>query len=771
MISSNTDQDQPMSSDSCFPRILTSVALLLVWVLNMNGQTTGKISGTTIDQASHSPIPFVNVTIEGITLGASSKIDGSFTVNRVPVGAYKIAASAVGYSMVMKEVVVQEKQTTKVVFEMREATTSTQEVVVTAQAPLSAASSSMVSAMDFELLPKQSTQDLLRMVPGLFIAQHAGGGKAEQIFLRGFDADHGTDVNISVDGIPVNMVSHGHGQGYADLHFMMPEVLQGMTVYKGPYFTQFGDFATAGSVQFTTLEEIDHNTFDVEAGTFGMERVSGIAQIPLATDQTTAYAAGEIFHNRSYFDHSQNFDRYNLFGKMQTYLGNSQTLSLWASGFSSAWDASGQIPERAVEEGIIGRFGSIDPSEGGNTYRQNINLIYTRPGESSTLLAQVYASRYNFQLFSDFTFFANDPVNGDEIEQDDHRTLAGGRVEYTTTSFFNDPSATTLIGSTLRNDWIHNALWHVVKRQRLKDSADADIRQTNFALYAQQDYRLSSFIKFQLGLRADNFLFDVNDLLHSGTPSSISGIVDQSILSPKANITISPSATTDVFFNFGTGFHSNDARVVLADRSDITLPRAVGAEVGTRYTPNGRFTSSIAFWALDLEREFVYSGDDGTTEEEGPTRRIGIDFNNRMQLLDWLWSDIDVNVSHGRFRDLPDGSNYIPLAPTLSSTGGLTARHSSGLEGSFRYRSIDSRPANEGNSVRAHGYTVFDANIAYNFQMYRVTMTIQNVFNVEWNEAQFYTVSRLQNEPAPVPDLDFTPGTPRVIRLSFSTSF
>ncbi len=744
---------------------------LILCAVTMLGQTTGKISGTTVDRASRAPIPFVNVTIEGMSLGASSKIDGSFIVSRVPAGSYSLVASAVGYSRVVKTIAVQERQTTTVVFEMSEAASSAQEVVVTAQAPVSAASSSMVSAMDFELLPKQSTQDLLRMVPGLFIAQHAGGGKAEQIFLRGFDADHGTDVNISVDGMPVNMVSHGHGQGYADLHFMMPEVLQGMNVYKGPYFSQFGDFATAGSVQFATLDDIDHNTLSAEAGTFGLERVSGTARIPFAADQTTAYAAGEIFHNASYFEHSQNFDRYNLFGKVQTYLGNSQTLSLWASGFSSSWDASGQIPERAVEEGIIGRFGSIDPSEGGNTYRQNINFIYTRPGVSSTVLAQLYASRYNFQLFSDFTFFAHDPVNGDEIEQDDRRTLAGGRVKYTTTSIFNDPSATTLIGATLRNDWIHNGLWHVVKRQRLRDSVDADIRQTNFAFYAQQDYRFSSLVKFQLGVREDDFLFDVNDLLHAGTPASISGIVDQSIISPKANITISPSSTTDVFLNFGTGFHSNDARVVLAQRSDITLPRAVGAEVGSRYTPNGRFTSSIAFWALDLEREFVYSGDDGTTEEEGPTRRVGIDFDNRMQLLDWLWSDVDINFSHGRFRDLPSDSNFIPLAPTLSSTGGLTARFASGVEGSFRYRSIDSRPANEDNSVTAHGYTVFDANVAYNFQMYRVMMTVQNVFNVEWNEAQFYTVSRLQNEPAPVPDLDFTPGTPRVIRVSISTSF
>jgi len=768
--SSITGEDRSVINVLLFLTGRVFAAIVFIPAAIVFGQSAGRVSGTTIDRSSRTPIPFVNIIIEGTTLGASSKLDGSFVINRVPYGRYTLTASAVGYSKVAKEITVHKKDTSGVTFEMNESAATTQEVVVTAQAPLSAASSTMMSAMDFELRPKQSTQDLLRMVPGLFIAQHAGGGKAEQIFLRGFDADHGTDVNISVDGIPVNMVSHGHGQGYADLHFVMPEVLQGMTVYKGPYFAQFGDFGTAGTVQFTTVDEIENNSLDVEAGAYGFERASAMANIPFSTDRTTAYVAGEAFHNDGYFDHSQNFNRYNLFGKMKTYLGNSQTLSLWVSGFNSAWDASGQIPERAVQEGIIDRFGSIDPSEGGATDRQNLNLLYSRPGESSTLIAQAYASHYDFKLFSDFTFFLNDPVNGDEIEQDDHRMLAGGRVEYTTSALFADPASTTLIGSSLRNDWIHTSLWHVVRRERLNDSADADIRQTNFAVYAQQDYRLSSLVRFQLGIRVDNFLFDVNDLLHAGTLASISGIVDQSIVSPKANIILSPSSTTDFFLNFGSGFHSNDARVVLAQRSVITLPRAVGAEIGARYTPGIWCTGSVAFWGLDLQREFVYSGDEGTTEEEGPTRRVGIDGDIRMQIFDWLWWDADINYSHGRFRDLPDGSNFIPLAPTLSSTGGLTARHSSGLEGSFRYRSIDSRPADEENSVRAQGYVVFDASFSYNFAPYRLTMTIENVFDVEWNEAQFSTVSRLENESAPVSDLDFTPGTPRVIRLKLSTS-
>lgn len=266
-------------------------------------QNTGKISGSIEDKATRSPIAFANIVINGTTLRTTSKPDGSFSISRVPIGLQRLSVSILGYATVTKEVEVEAGKTTNVDFEIEEKLTTLQEVVVTTDVPISAASSKMIQAMDFELRPRLSSQDLLRLVPGLFIAQHGGGGKAEQIFLRGFDADHGTDVNVSVDGIPVNMVSHGHGQGYADLHFSMPEVLQGMEVYKGPYFTQYGNFGTAGTVRFNTIDELEKKSLSLEVGRFGMLRAVGLARIPVQWEMTNVYVAGEILRYDGYFDH------------------------------------------------------------------------------------------------------------------------------------------------------------------------------------------------------------------------------------------------------------------------------------------------------------------------------------------------------------------------------------------------------------------------------------------------------------------------------------
>ncbi len=735
------------------------------------GQPTGRITGRVIDKATHSPIIFANLVIDGTTIGTSSQIDGSFVIPRVFPGKQSVIVSVIGYSRISREVLVESGKTAIVEIQMEESPVATPEVTVRADVPVSAASSAMIQALDFQLRPRLSTQDLLRLVPGLFIAQHAGGGKAEQIFLRGFDADHGTDVNISVDGIPVNMVSHGHGQGYADLHFVIPEVLRGLEVYKGPYRTQIGDFGTAGAVKFNTLDDIDQNSLSVEGGSFGLVRLVGIGRLPIGSDMTNAYLAGEILHNDSYFDRKQDFRRYNLFGKMIARIDQQQAITLWTSGFSSRWNASGQIPERAVAQAIISRYGSIDPSEGGETNRQNINLEYSNVGRESKFLAQTFASRYHFQLFSDFTFFKNDPVNGDEIEQDDDRTILGGRLEYSLNFLRNNPAASTLVGAAVRTDGITNQLWHVTQRRRLDNRANADIRETAIAFYIQQDYLFSPVVRLQLGLRNDNFIFDLADRLNPGTPKDLSGRVTQSLLSPKANVTISPSSSLDLFVNFGTGFHSNDARGVVAQRSQTTLPRAVGAELGARYTAGARFSTGIALWGLDLEHEFVYSGDGGGTEEQGATRRIGMDIDTRLQLCAWLWGDIDLTVSRGRFRDLPEGENYIPLAPTFTTTGGLTFRWAGGMEGNIRYRHIGRRAANDANTVTAKGYTIIDAGIAYRLDVYRLSITAENLFNAEWNEAQFETESQLRGEAHPTSELHFTPGTPLSLRAKIEFGF
>lgn len=730
----------------------------------------GRIKGRVTEKSSNLAIPFADVAVKGTRLGTYTKTDGTFSISGVAQGSQEVVVSIVGYASVLKRVTVYGDRTSELTVELEDSSASAPEIVVVAKPAVSAASAGSISAMDFELRPRLSSQDLLKLVPDLFIAQHAGGGKAEQIFLRGFDCDHGTDINIAVDGLPVNMVSHGHGQGYADLHFVMPEIVSGMEVYKGPYFAQFGDFATAGTVKFTTLDEIDHTSINIEGGEFDLARLSGLIRVPTTSENMSAYIAGEVLRNESYFDHSQNFRRYNLFGKLVARIDDEKVLSAWTSGFTSTWDASGQIPERAVAEGVIDRFGAIDPTEGGGTSRENVNIQYSQFGGSSGFIAQAYMSRYHFQLFSDFTFYKTDPVNGDEIEQDDDRTIAGGRAEYSVNSMFGNPDIQTVVGSSVRSDWIHNQLWHVTKRQRLQNEANADLHEMSFSLYVQQDYRLTRAIRLELGLRSDFFLFDVKDGLNAGLPGDITGYVTQSIIGPKGDIVYSPAEDWNLYFDAGSGFHSNDARAILAGGASTALPRAVGAEIGTRYTVPG-MTVSLAFWGLDLQHELVYNGDDGTTEESGATRRLGIDLGLRHQLLEWLWTDLDMAVARGRYRNLPVGENYIPLAPTLSLTGGLTARHSSGIEATLRFRGMSDRPANEDNTVRARRYIVFDGGVAYSLAKCKLSCTVENLLNTQWNEAQFATESQLHGEMHPVTDLDFTPGTPLSLRARIEISF
>jgi len=731
----------------------------------------GVLRGRVIDRQTKAPLSGANVSLQGTARGASADTDGMFMIAGIPTGTYAITASSVGYIKQSRTVVIG-PDTSSVTFQLAVDVLNFGEITTTAERPYSAASSMALREIDFEMRPRQSAQDMLRLVPGLVIAQHAGGGKAEQIFLRGFDADHGTDVNISLDGLPVNMVSHAHGQGYADLHFVIPEIVRGIEVFKGPYFAQFGDLATAGSVRFLTKDDLESNLMGFEAGRFGQYRYVTALQLPLGSSTTSSYVAGEFFHTDGYFDSPSAFNRFNLFAKVRSQLSDNGTLDLWMSGFGSGWNASGQIPERAVAEGMIGRFGSIDPSEGGTTQRENVSLTYTGTAQnSSTVLAQAYITRYRFKLFSNFTFFKDDPVNGDEIEQDDDRTVIGARGEYTFEGTAGGAATTTLLGSAFRADEANVQLWHAAQRRRLSNTVNALVHQNNMSMYIQEEFRFSPAFRLQLGLRGDFFLFDVEDQNRDSTHADISGYVQQMMFNPKANLVFSPLRDVDIFLDFGGGFHSNDARAVVTEPAARTIPRAWGAELGATVSPGAGFTFSAVAWGLDLESELVYNGDDGTTEPSGRTRRVGLDFEGRAQILTWLYADADVTLSRGRFRDLPAGQNFIPLAPTVTATGGLTFRPPGGCEASFRFRHIDSRPANEDNSVTALGYTVFDATLAYSFSRIRVQITAENLFNVAWNEAQFDTESQLKGEARPVSELHFTAGTPLSIRMKLELAF
>lgn len=620
----------------------------------------------------------------------------------------------------------------------------------------------VITDVDLQVTPVNSSQDLLRQVPGLFIGQHAGGGKAEQLFLRGFDVDHGTDVNIAVDGLPVNMVSHAHGQGYADLHFVIPETLDKIDFGKGPYHADKGDFTTAGYVNFKTKDVLGNSLVGIELGQFDTRRL--LAMFDLAdTNAFQSYIAAEYLATDGPFDSPQNFDRYNVFGKLTALVSPTAKLGLSVSRFSSKWDASGQIPQRAVNSGMVGRFGAIDDTEGGNTSRTNVMLDYDKKlSEASSIRNKVFYSRYDFELYSNFTFFLDDPVNGDQIRQKEVRDLFGFTSEYQRAIESGRYSGNWRAGISLRNDRTRGSeLSHTVNRKETLESfALGDIDQSNIGAFLDLQLQVGKWM-FNPALRFDTFDFEYNDAL---APTYSTQSQDKGILSPKLNILYNNSNNLQFYLKTGKGFHSNDTRVTVARSGEDILPAAYGLDAGFIWKPIPNLLLNTAYWYLFLEQEFVYVGDAAIVEPSGRTGRQGLDISLRYQPLPWLFANADAVLTRARSIDDPKGEDYIPLAPDLTVTGGLNVILRSGFYGGVDFRHLQHRPANEDNSIVAKGYTVFDAHLGYKLGRFDLGLQVQNLFDTEWNETQFATETRLRNEPTPVDEICFTPGTPFFIK-------
>ncbi len=727
----------------------------------------GSLKGTINDDLTHRPIAGATIIIQNLTVETDAY--GVFEIMQLPIGKYNAIVEKAGYQLKIIPLSIQPNQTEKMSILLKINALDLPEILIKADRASSAASSLFLNTLDFQLRNINSAQDMLRIVPGLVTAQHAGGGKAEQIFLRGFDADHGTDVAAFVDGIPVNMPSHGHGQGYLDMHFLIPEMVKKVDVYKGTYFADLGDFATAGAVKFKTIDVLDKNLVQLEVGSvpsqreFSNSRGLLMYQLPISNNNISSYVASEYIFAPSYFDASQNFKRFNLMSKSKFNLSEKTALTLLASQFTSSWDASGQLPSRITEGGTISRFGAIDNKEGGKTSRQNISLTHTYITENQSLESQFYFSKYDFNLFSNFTFFKNDTLNGDMIQQSDDRSILGVNTKYV----FNKAKNKVTLGGGLRYDALENSLAKAPNRQFENDISRADIKESALNIYVKDEYELTPKLKAELGLRFNYFNFNVTDKMPSDIHyENYTGKNHQTQIAPKFNLTYSLSDKYKLFFNTGKGFHSNDARAVVQDRTGQNrLPTAWGGEIGFQAIPHPKVVFSAALWGLTLDNELVFIGDEGTTEDAGASRRVGLDMSLRATLTPWLYFDGDVNFSKGRLVETPFGKiletdNLIPLAPNMTSTGGLSWRFTQGIEGALRYRYIGDRAANESNTVIAKGYNVVDFNCFYKKAKYRVGLNIENLLNVSWNEAQFDTESRLRNESVPVSELHFTPGTP-----------
>lgn len=719
-----------------------------------------EISGKLIDAKSKIAIPGATIWFGDDHAADISDEQGVFSIRRsmdVPATLY---ITAIGY----------ERQEIKIsnikagqVFSLQPATNQLQDVLIsgTAGNPYRA-----ISDADIRLRGVSNSQEVLRMVPGLFIGQHQGGGKAEQIFLRGFDNDHGTDIKLEVDGMPINMVSHAHGQGYSDSHFIIPETIGNTTFKKGSADAEKGNLVTSGYAAFHTLNALDRNVFRVEAGQFNTYRALAMVNLlsKKAMDQNHSwYAAGEYRYSDSYFEHPQRFKRTNFFTKYYGRISDNSTLAASASTFYSDWKASGQIPDYAVNDGTIGFFGALDPNEGGVTSRTNFNAILLTSTPNNNLIKnQLYYSRYALDLHTNFTFFLEDPENGDEIRQREGRDIFGYHGSYTQDDYIGNLKLSSQIGLDVRLDATQNSeLSHTRNNSYLLDAIKlGDITELNSGVFLSETLRFNETFSINAGLRFDQFYYRYyNKLDEDPTLNGAGAYKEQNnILSPKLSFFYQPSNRTQFYLTAGRGFHSNDTRGVVSAAGLKTLPAAYTTDLGTVLKISDKLLVNAAVWQIHLDNEYVYSGDGGSVEFSGKTQRVGFDFSARYQPIPAIYLDADLNYAHGRAVDEAKGEDYIPLAPVWSSSAGITYMNKTGINGSLRYRYLGDRPANEDYSLTATGYFITDLVLNYTAKRYEVGLTVNNLFNVKWKETQFETLTKLRNRDA-VNSIAFTPGT------------
>jgi TonB family protein len=680
-----------------------------------------------------------------------------------------------------------------------------QSTVVLGTRPISAASAFSVQDRDFALRPIGSVQDILRVTPGLLMVQHSGGGKANQYFMRGFDADHGTDLALSIDGIPINFVSHAHGQGYADTNFIIPEVVERVEVTKGPYFANQGDFATAGAVNMVSRDEFEHSSAGVGFVDSPGHGSAGYRTLVIASPKVEslplkATFAAEVGRTNGPFDNPDHWDRYKLWSKLTYAPGPAASLSIGEMSYAGNWNGSGQIPSRAVEQGLISRWGSMDSSEGGNTARHQLFMTYRlRPTENSEFRALAYVGSYRFNLYSDFTLYLNDPNSGDEIEQVDRRTFYGGKMSYRIVHQLGHVRFDTTIGGEGRNDDIHGELWQTHLRQQNAVLRNNDVHESLVASYVNEEITPTKWLRIDLGGRADLLSFAVDNRLTTGDPTApTSGVVAAHQLSPKASLVLTPldsdQAQLDVYGNYGHGFHSNDVRGAFAPQAVTPLTRAVGEEVGSRARLFGRWDLALALWQLDLDSETVWNGDDGTTAVGSATTRRGIEIETRYEVTAWLAADLDLSFTKSQFSKDNENGGGLALAPKQTWSGGLSARHALGpgmARAGLRFYGIGDRPATDDGTLVAPGFTQVDLHLGYRHRWFDIALDIENLLNGQFRSAQFATTSRLQSEPAlgaAIPagfscgksgrlapavqggfggceDVDYTPAYPLTIRL------
>jgi hypothetical protein len=654
-------------------------------------------------------------------------------------------------------------------------TASLDEIVVVAsltelQGDPGSASQGIVTEDQLELRPVLRTGELLETVPGLVVTQHSGAGKANQYFLRGFNLDHGTDFATSVDGVPVNMPTHAHGQGYTDINFVIPEFLQSIEYRKGTYYAESGNFSAAGAANMNYRKKLDESFVALEGGERRYHR--GVLGLSPQIGAGHLLIGLELSTNDGPWVLAQEFEKTNgLLKYTSEWDGNAFGIS--AQLYEGDWVATDQIPLRGVRTGALDRFGFVDPSNGGDTHRYSIAADWSGSLSDHALHAHLYVVDYELDLFSNFTYFI-DPVNGDQFEQFDDRRIYGGEFAATRSFKWMGLGQTLNYGVQWRRDDIDKVgLYLTTARERRDIVREDSVVQSSYSAYLSADLRFNERIRSSVGLRADKYVFDVDS-----DHASNSGSADDSLLSPKLSMVFGPWKQTELFLNVGRGFHSNDARgtTITVDPADDVTPvdrvnplvRALGYDIGLRTAALDSAQLSVAVFKLELDSELVYIGDAGATEASGASKRRGVEVGIVYNSIPWLIIDADGAYSHARF----ENGDRIPNAVESVLSMGVIVNHPSGYIGGLRFRHFGSAPLIEDNSARSSSTTVVNLEAGYASKNgWKASLGLYNVFDSDDNDITYFYGSQLANEAAPIDDIHFHPVEPRTIRASLSFAF
>lgn len=637
-----------------------------------------------------------------------------------------------------------------------------------------AASQGSVTANLISNRPALRTGELLEFVPGMIVTQHSGDGKANQYFLRGFNLDHGTDFATYVDGMPVNMRSHAHGQGYSDLNFLMPELVQRIDYKKGPYFADEGDFASAGAAHIRLVDKLPQGIASLSLGSYGYQRAV-LANSLAAANGTLLYGL-ELNRNNGPWDTPENVRKYS--GILRYSQGTQDDgFNVTAMAYKNNWNSTDQVPLRAVQSGLIDRFGAIDPSDGGQTSRYSLSYSMRKRTQDSLFEMDAYAVQSSLDLFSNFTYFLDNPDGGDQFNQSERRRMLGFNVSQSWFSNIGGLDMRNKVGLQTRYDNVSPVgIYNTIAQQRVSTIRQDEVKEASAGLYAENTIQWLPKLRSIAGVRYDAYHFDVNSSIQGD-----SGKVNDHIISPKLSLIFGPWDKTEYFANYGSGFHSNDARGTTQTRlpdggasTPVTpLVKTKGGELGMRTEIIPGLQSSLALWRLDIDSELLFVGDAGETEPSRASRRTGIEWNNHYIAAPWLLLDLDLAASRARYTQYDPVGAYIPGSIDRVASFGVTFTDVGRWYGGFDLRYFGPRPLVEDNSVRSSSTTLAYARVGYKISpKTKLTLDVFNLFDKQASDIDYYYQSRLKGEsPDGVNDVHFHPVEPRTMRLSLVHNF